>query len=57
MTGDSGWPIRFKAVFCGVCRYFERQFEIAEATKLPLFLHMRAAAPDFLDIVVGNQHK
>jgi len=38
-------------------RYFERQFEIAEATKLPLFLHMRAAAPDFLDIVVGNQHK
>ena len=44
-------------MFCGVCRYFERQFEIAEATKLPLFLHMRAAAPDFLDIVVGNQHK
>lgn len=38
-------------------RYFERQFEIAEATKLPLFLHMRAAGSDFLDIVKRNQHR
>lgn len=40
-----------------ICSYFERQFEIAEATKLPLFLHMRAAASDFLDIVKRNQHR
>ncbi|KAK6942522.1 3'-5' ssDNA/RNA exonuclease TatD-like, partial [Dillenia turbinata] len=32
-------------------KYFERQFELAYATKLPMFLHMRAAAEDFCDIL------
>lgn len=39
------------------CSYFERQFEIAEITKLPMFFHMRSAAPDFLEIVKRNQHR
>jgi Tat protein secretion system quality control protein TatD with DNase activity len=38
-------------------QYFEKQFAIAEATRLPLFLHMRAAADDFIDIMSHNQHR
>ncbi|KAF3781359.1 putative deoxyribonuclease [Nymphaea thermarum] len=37
-------------------RYFERQFELAAALKLPMFLHMRAAAEDFCDILSRNKH-
>jgi TatD DNase family protein len=36
-------------------RYFEKQFELAYMTKLPMFLHMRAAAGDFCEIV--ERHK
>ncbi|KAK3031419.1 hypothetical protein RJ639_036160 [Escallonia herrerae] len=38
-------------------RYFKRQFELAYAMKLPMFLHMRAAAEDFCDILEQNKDK
>ncbi|KAL3628136.1 hypothetical protein CASFOL_027182 [Castilleja foliolosa] len=38
-------------------KYFEKQFELAYATKLPMFLHMRAAAEDFCNILEQNRHK
>jgi TatD DNase family protein len=37
--------------------WFERQFEISEATGLPMFLHMRAAAEDFTAILVRNRRR
>ncbi|KAI3994083.1 hypothetical protein MKX01_012340, partial [Papaver californicum] len=36
-------------------RYSEKQFELANAVKLPMFLHMRAAAEDFCDILGRNK--
>ncbi|KAL0338692.1 UNVERIFIED_CONTAM: putative deoxyribonuclease TATDN1 [Sesamum angustifolium] len=38
-------------------KYFEKQFELAYATKLPMFLHMRAAAEDFCSILEQNKHR
>ncbi|XP_012074297.1 putative deoxyribonuclease TATDN1 [Jatropha curcas] len=38
-------------------KYFEKQFELAHVTKLPMFLHMRAAAEDFCEIVERNKEK
>lgn len=46
--------------FCSAAiqqRYFEKQFLLSEALKLPMFLHMRAAAKDFCDIVERNKHR
>ncbi|RVW72654.1 putative deoxyribonuclease TATDN1 [Vitis vinifera] len=44
---------------CSFCyiRYFEKQFELAYAMKLPMFLHMRAAAEDFCDILGRNMDR
>ncbi|GAB2295919.1 hypothetical protein Dimus_030067 [Dionaea muscipula] len=38
-------------------KYFEKQFELANALKLPMFLHMRAAAEDFCHIVDRNKSR
>lgn len=38
-------------------RYFGKQFELAYAMKLPMFLHMRAAAEDFCNILEQNKHR
>ncbi|CAN0847591.1 Deoxyribonuclease TATDN1 [Linum grandiflorum] len=38
-------------------KYFEKQFELAHTTKLPMFLHMRAAAEDFCQIMESNKYK
>ncbi|KAJ2845119.1 hypothetical protein IWW36_004920, partial [Coemansia brasiliensis] len=38
-------------------KYFERQFELAEATGLPMFLHNRNTSDDFVRIVRENRSR
>jgi len=38
-------------------KYFELQFELVEKLRLPLFLHMRQCASDFVDIISRNRHR
>ncbi|KAG0748801.1 hypothetical protein G6F57_004855 [Rhizopus arrhizus] len=38
-------------------KYFERQFDLAEKTNLPMFLHNRNTGDDFYNLVKANRHK
>ncbi|CAB5210358.1 putative deoxyribonuclease TATDN1-like protein [Rhizophagus irregularis] len=38
-------------------KYFERQFDLAEETGLPMFLHNRNTGNDFMDLIQKHRHR
>ena len=54
---SSSLMIKYLLLIHAKTRYFDKQFELAYATKLPMFLHMRAAAEDFCEIMELNINK
>ena len=38
-------------------RYFEKQFELAEATQLPMFLHCRNASENMVDLLKKHRDR
>jgi TatD DNase family protein len=38
-------------------KYFELQFDLAQKTQLPMFLHNRNTGQDFVNMVKANRHK
>lgn len=54
---SSSWEILQFMLHYLETRYFEKQFELAYLMKLPMFLHMRAAAKDFCDILERNKDR
>ena len=45
------WNTKIHVVFIGFHRYFELQLQLCQETKLPLFLHCRAAGKEMLEIL------